>query len=319
QRQQRLAGPITVNGDLSRAGSFGYLNVGGLTLNGTLSIQSNDTLDFTGTQTFANGTIDFVADNSASHTLRIAGPDGSTLTIAANAHITGGTPSNTSSISSTGTGTQALLNLGAINADNSGAGIQITTDSFTNQGTIAASGGTLTIDLPGAGTTWTNDGAIALNPGGKVTVVDNLVLAPTSVVHLSAQGAGAANYGNLTATGTAALAGAFTGSYINGYVPAEGTFFDFLTATGGRSGQFTTSNLPTPPAGDKTVLIYEGTRVRMLSTDLADLDLNGTTNTQDFILFLNLWASHDPASDMDGNGIIDTRDFIFFLNLWTDG
>jgi hypothetical protein len=315
-----LVGPITVTGDLAKSGSNGFLSItGGLTLNGTLSIQSNDTIDFGGTQTFSNGTIDFVADNTASHTLRVSGADGSTLTIAANAQITGGTGSSTSFVTSTGTGTQAILNLGTINADNPSAGLQITADGFTNQGTIGATGGTLTIDPQGSGTTWTNDGTIALNPGGKVAIVDNLVLAATSTVHLSAQGAGAANYGVLSATGTIAIAGGFTGSYINAYVPAEGTFFDFLTATGGRSGQFTTQNLPTPPAGDKTVLIYEATRVRMLSTDLADLDLNGLTNTQDFLLYLNLWASGNISADMDGNGVVDTRDFLVFLNLWANG
>ena len=315
-----LAGPITVNGDLARTGSNGFLGVtGGLTLNGTLLIQSSDTVDFGGTQTFANGTIDFVADNSAGHTLRVSGPDGSTLTIAANAQITGGTSSNTSFISSTGNGTQAVFNLGTINADNNAAGIQITADSFINQGTIGAAGGTLMIDLLGSGTTWTNDGTIALKPGGKVVVVDNLVLSPTSVVHLFAQGAGAADYGILSATGAAALAGNFTGTYINGYVPTDGTFFDFLTTTGGRSGQFITSNLPTPPAGDKTILIYEGTRVRMLSTDLADLNLDGQTNTQDFLVYLNRWASRDPSADLNGDGMVDTRDFLVYLNLWSDG
>ncbi len=314
-----LAGPVTVSGNLDRSGNSGYLNItGGLTLNGVLTIRGNDTVDFTGTQTFSAGVIDFLADNSAGHSLRVAGPDGSTLTVAANASITGGSASLTSSLSSTGTGTQALLNLGAIYSDNANAGLQILTDSFTNQGTIGAGGGgVLRIDLPGNPATWANEGTIELAPGGKVEVVDNLVLAPTSDVRLFA--AGASQHGVLAVTGSATLAGAFTGAYVNGYVPAEGTFFDFLTATGGRTGEFGSASLPTAPSGDKTVLIYENNRVRMLSTDLADLDLNGQTNTQDFILFLNLWAAKDQAADVDGNGIVDTRDFIAYLNLWTDG
>ncbi|MCQ3940533.1 MAG: hypothetical protein DPW19_05475, partial [cyanobacterium CYA1] len=221
--------------------------------------------------------------------------------------------------SSTGAGVQAILNLGTITAD-ANSGIVINADQFTNEGTVrAASGSTLRIDLPGSGTTWTNDGTIAVAPGSKVEIIDNLTLSATSLVSISVQGAGAANHGVLTSTGATTISGGFTAAYVNGYVPAEGTFFDVLTATGGRTGQFTSTALPTAPPTDKTVLIYEGTRVRMLSTDLADLNLDGVTNSLDFVQFLNWFTSLDPRADTNGDGNVNSLDFILYLNWFTDG
>ncbi len=315
----RLNGPITVNGDLDRAGASGFLTIaGGLTLNGVLTIRGLDTVDFSGTQTFSNGTITFANDNSNSHNLRVAGPDGSTLTIAANATVNGGSPSNSATIASTGTGTQALVNLGTINAT-TGTGIFISVEDLTNLGTVRATAGTLRIDLPGSDTTWTNDGTLSAAPGAKVEVVDNLVLSATSLVGIEVQGAGAANHGVIASTGAMTISGGYTAAYVGGYVPAEGTFFDVITATGGRAGEFTSTALPTAPPTDKTVLIYEGTRVRMLSTDLADLNLDGTTNSLDFVLFLNWYTSLDPRADTNGDGNINSLDFILYLNRFTDG
>ncbi|MCL4741384.1 MAG: hypothetical protein KJZ54_04195 [Phycisphaerales bacterium] len=315
----RLNGPITVNGDLDRAGASGVLTIaGGLTLNGVLTIRGLDTVDFSGTQTFSNGTITFANDNSNSHNLRVAGPDGSTLTIAANATVNGGSPSNSATIASTGTGTQALVNLGTINAT-TGTGIFISVEDLTNLGTVRATAGTLRIDLPGSDTTWTNDGTLSAAPGAKVEVVDNLVLSATSLVGIEVQGAGAANHGVIASTGAMTISGGYTAAYVGGYVPAEGTFFDVITATGGRAGEFTSTALPTAPPTDKTVLIYEGTRVRMLSTDLADLNLDGTTNSLDFVLFLNWYTSLDPRADTNGDGNINSLDFILYLNRFTDG
>ncbi|HRQ72960.1 MAG TPA: dockerin type I repeat-containing protein, partial [Phycisphaerales bacterium] len=145
------------------------------------------------------------------------------------------------------------------------------------------------------------------------------VLSATSLVSINVQGAGSANHGVLTSTGATTISGGFTAAYINGYVPAEGTFFDVLTATGGRTGEFTSAALPTSPPTDKTVLIYEGTRVRMLSTDLADLNLDGTTNSLDFVLFLNWYTSLDSRADTNGDGNINSLDFILYLNWFTDG
>ena len=50
-----------------------------------------------------------------------------------------------------------------------------------------------------------------------------------------------------------------------------------------------------------------------------DLNGDGLVNTQDFVAFLNAWASRDPLADWDENGVIDTRDFVAYLNDWAAG
>lgn len=51
----------------------------------------------------------------------------------------------------------------------------------------------------------------------------------------------------------------------------------------------------------------------------ADLNHDAVVDTQDFLVFLNAWAAHDPLADWDRNDIIDTRDFIAYLNDWVAG
>ena len=50
-----------------------------------------------------------------------------------------------------------------------------------------------------------------------------------------------------------------------------------------------------------------------------DLNNDGVVNTQDFIAFLNAWATGDPLADWNDDGTIDTRDFIAYLGAWSAG
>ena len=51
----------------------------------------------------------------------------------------------------------------------------------------------------------------------------------------------------------------------------------------------------------------------------ADLNGDGQTDIQDFIVFLNAWAGSDPVADWNGDGAIDIQDFLAFLNDWSAG
>ena len=46
---------------------------------------------------------------------------------------------------------------------------------------------------------------------------------------------------------------------------------------------------------------------------------DGQVNSQDFIIYLSLWASGDPAADLNSDGQVDTLDFLAFLNEWVAG
>lgn len=51
------------------------------------------------------------------------------------------------------------------------------------------------------------------------------------------------------------------------------------------------------------------------------VDLNGDdlVDTQDFLVYLNLWVQRDPIADWDGNDEINSHDVLVFLNDWNQG
>jgi hypothetical protein len=50
-----------------------------------------------------------------------------------------------------------------------------------------------------------------------------------------------------------------------------------------------------------------------------DLNGDGVVNTQDFLLFLNLYVTGEPIADWNGDGVINTQDFLAFLNEFASG
>ncbi len=52
---------------------------------------------------------------------------------------------------------------------------------------------------------------------------------------------------------------------------------------------------------------------------LADFNLDGQTNTVDFVDFLNAWGAAEPAADTNGDGVINTLDVFVFLNAYVAG
>jgi hypothetical protein len=165
-----------------------------------------------------------------------------------------------------------------------------------------------------------NAGVISLKRGSQLAVDGDFIQLPDGQLDIAARSADPdSGHGKVNATGSVVLAGHYRASYVDGYVPDEGTFFDVLSAGNVIQGAFDTSELPDSRTGDRTLLVYEAARVRMLSTDEADADLNGSVDTRDFILYLNRWAAGESWADVNGDGVVDSRDFIYFLNQWANG
>jgi len=87
------------------------------------------------------------------------------------------------------------------------------------------------------------------------------------------------------------------------------------TQTGITHGSHTLTVVPVEETGNASVYRYT------INADLCRVDINndGQVNSQDFILYLSLWASSDPDADLNSDGIIDTLDFLVFLNEWVAG
>jgi len=60
-------------------------------------------------------------------------------------------------------------------------------------------------------------------------------------------------------------------------------------------------------------------RIHAIPTCRADINGDGTVNTQDFIAYLNAWASGDPLADWNADGTVNSQDFIAYLNDWAAG
>lgn len=50
-----------------------------------------------------------------------------------------------------------------------------------------------------------------------------------------------------------------------------------------------------------------------------DLNNDGQVNTQDFLVYLNLWSAGNSTADWNGDGVVNTIDFVGFLNDWVAG
>ncbi len=221
-------GTTTFTGDgtfiLASGGTIRTAHVGGLY--GTLGTSLIKTLDSGGNYEFNGGTqaTSIYLPSSISGALIIS--NNSTTTLTNDVTLTG----TAHSISS---GSSFIVPTGKV---------------LTNNGTITQSG-TLTINgtMAGTGTVAGNlSNNTAISPGnsaGTLTVSGNYTAGASSTTNIELGGASAGQFDVLAVGGTAALNGTLNVTLINGYTPANGAKFLFLTHGSG-SGSFTTQNLP---------------------------------------------------------------------------
>lgn len=185
--------------------------------------------------------------------------------------------------------------------------------------------GTLTIGedthitlTPSTGTL-TNAGTLILEASAALVVTGDYVQTAGGAFVSTIDSLVNRHAGYIRATGTAQVAGAFEMRYRN-TIAYEGESFEVVTANNGVSGRFDTVTLPGPShPTDRVLVMYDADQIRVFNTDLADFNLDGTVDTRDFVLFLNLWTAQDTLADTNGDGVIDSRDFVVFLNWFTDG
>jgi uncharacterized protein with beta-barrel porin domain len=106
----------------------------------------------------------------------------------------------------------------------------------------------LTVGVPGAnaassaGLVVVNNGIISPgNPTGTLTISGDYVQTSSGTLHIAVGGTAAGQYGVLAVTGHATLGGTLQIVPINGFQLAIGDKLTFLTATGGVSGSFSTT------------------------------------------------------------------------------
>jgi hypothetical protein len=249
---------VTANSDLDLASNSGAAATikDGLTLDNVTVRLGNTTgtmagaLTFSGTQTLG-GTGTIFLGTSASN--KLSAGTGSTLTIGGGIILLG----SSGQISGA-----SIVNQGTIAVDASGGGIgtlTINPTSFTNQGTLQATGGE-TISVSHFAP---NTGTISIGIGSKLAVNGGFTQADTATLDVSAAGKAPGQYGVLAVSGIATLAGTLNVALINGYSPTAGDSIPIITYSS-EVGQFSTVNVSNLPPGIVVNPVYNATNVTLV-------------------------------------------------------
>jgi hypothetical protein len=113
--------------------------------------------------------------------------------------------------------------------------------------------------------------------------------------------------------GIAQLGGGLSVSLINGFDPALGNSFEFLTAIGGVNGTFASEALPSLAGGLGWNIVYGANSVVLqvvaAPSYSADFDADGDVDGDDLVEWRNDLGA-GPGSDADGDGDSDGSDFL---------
>ena len=125
-----------------------------------------------------------------------------------------------------GSSTSIIINRGTIQSDVAGRTIRINpfNGSFLNEGTVAATAGSLMITRPQA-----NQGTIHVAAGRSLEITGDLDLGASGTFQLGVGGPASGQYGSVSVSGRVNLGGTFDIDLVNGYDPQLGDEIAFLS------------------------------------------------------------------------------------------
>ena len=188
------------------------------------------------------------------------------LTLTGGSTVTAGASSSNAGAISIGTGS-TFSTSGAFNQSGGSTkldgSLMAGGNVFINGGKLLGNGGTVTGNVTNAGTISPGDTA---GTAGKLAIVGNYVQTSAGIFQLDIGGLTAGTQFDLVAiTQMATLSGTLDISLINSFIPSNGEIFTFLTAGGGVSGIFGTTNGLNYGNGHFTV-IYNANNVELAFT-----------------------------------------------------
>jgi hypothetical protein len=192
--------------------------------------------------------------------------------------------------------------------NNSGAQLAITggeVDVFgaidNNAGAQIVVGGRATAVFHGA---VINSGQFHVRPGSDVLMLENLNFAPTAMLGLQLSAADRTDeLGLVEVGGAATLAGKLDVKLATAFTPTLGDSFRLLNATGGVSGTFANSALPTLAGGLKWDLDYAATSLTLsvvADGPSADFNGDGVVNAADLAKWKVGFGKTAGAEPIDG-------------------
>jgi hypothetical protein len=316
------------NNDWDGAGA-GQLNA----ISADLEIRDNAAFLFTGTVGVSTGRTVFA------NGFELEFDPGSTLSLASGAHYRSTNATDIGGNVSVTAGTAFLDNGGTTVFENGSAttltgNLQLNNPTTTIQAGATFSGGGRLINsvtrtlrpLDGAnvGVLIENQGTLEIGAShGQATGLD-FQQNPSGALHIELQGTGLAQFDRLTFTGAAQLAGNVNVSLLGGFAPALGNMFNFVSATGGISGNFDSLTQPAGmPAGLFFGLAYQATFAQLVVIDHlpGDYNKNGVVDAADYVVWRDTAGDVVSAlggADGNGNGVIDAGDYNFWRGHFGD-
>ena len=234
-----------------------------------------------------------------------------------------------------------LINNGLISNEAAGTLLQVTTTTFTNNGTLRTqNGGNIQINYPSwsnaglldlqAGTmtvygsgVFTDSGTINLGPGGVLAVntTDGLVLTSTTVVNAMIGGTALTQYGRIVVqSGNATLAGTLNIAMAGSYQPPIVSTFDVVTITQSNRAiltGFTTTVMPPPGVDGKNFMLNDSRHIKFAFSSLADFNSDAVVDFFDYLDFVQAFSTNDPTADFNNDQSIDFFDYLDFLQIFS--
>jgi hypothetical protein len=315
-----------VNGPLLRLQTVGSdndwdgtTNTGSLNaLSADLVIHDNATFPFLGTVSADNGRAVFVEN------FELEFEPGSTLSLANGAHYSSTHGTHIGGAVTVTGGTATLNIVGTTIFENSSAttlsgDLRLeNTETVVEANATFAGGGSLInaadsklrlMDGANLGVLIENHGTLELGASpGQVQGLDFQQDAGATL-NIELAGTGLSDFDRLVLTDQAQLAGFLNVSLLDGFSPALGNVFGFLSAAGGVTGTFNTTNLPSLAAGLAWSVSYNPTTVQLSVVQVGipgDYNNNGIVDAADYVL----WRNDGPlANEIDTPGTVNNVDF----------
>ncbi len=220
---------VTLDTDLNLTPNNSVVTVqNDLTLNGTATIGYRARIDWPGSQTLSGtGTVVYATSEFYNRQGLRTTSDYSTFIIDSDITIRGGGGYiGYSEGWQGGSSTSIIINRGTIQSDVAGRTIRINplNGNFLNEGTVAATAGTLLITRPQA-----NQGTIHVAAGRSLEITGDLDLGAAGTVKLEIGGTSNGEFGSISVSGGVHLGGTFDIDLVNGYDPQLGDEIEFLS------------------------------------------------------------------------------------------
>jgi hypothetical protein len=120
-----------------------------------------------------------------------------------------------------------------------GGTITVNPNTFTNQGTLQASNG----ETVSVSNFQPNAGKMIADVGSTIAITGNFTQAAAGTLTVNVGGTGSGQFGHVTVSQAATLAGTLNVAVVNGFTPSSGNQFTIITDAS-QSGTFGTLNLP---------------------------------------------------------------------------